>query len=126
MKSWTWDETLVTINSKQRSIPFSLDNMLRKVTLANNLLSDFDSINWSLYLNIADLDLRNNSFKARLRVAVFSSSIALIINLDLSHNRFTSIDIQDVINNYKLSLDYNHSEVLSSDRKQRTRDSNSI
>ncbi len=119
---------ITTINSKQNPIPFGLGPKLREVNLANNELSnfesDFNSINWSLYLNIAELDLRFNEFVGKLRVPVFSSSIAPIINLDLSSNKITTVDVQDIISYDSLSLD-NNSEFKVGETR-RTRDSTSI
>ncbi|XP_054164823.1 protein toll-like [Oppia nitens] len=122
---------LKTTNSEQNRLPFGLGSKLRKVNLSynelNNFESDFNSINWSLYLNIAELDLRHNNFSGKFRVPVFSSSIAPIVNLDLSSNKFTSVDIQDVVNYDKLSIDYNHNEdVTAGEAIRRTRDNSLI
>ena len=89
---------LTTLNSGLNQLPFGIGGALRRVDLSYNNLTDFDAeinaINWHLYLQLTELDLKANQFYGTLAVPVFSSSIEPLIDLDLSLNRFTSVTVR--------------------------------
>lgn len=99
---------LITINSKQSTIPFGLGPNLKRINLSQNNLTDFDSefnsINWSLYIQITEINLQANQFAGVLRVPIFSSSNAQTVNLDLSYNKFHSVDVSNLKTYDELAL----------------------
>lgn len=98
-------------NHANNQLPFGLGGHLRKIVLSYNRLEDFDteigSINWNLYLKISEINLSHNKFSGVLEVPIFSSSVEESIDLDLSNNHFTTIQIQHL----RSYLDFNVSDL---------------
>src|SRR6185437_7985656 len=60
-------------------------------------ISDFDIVNWSLYIKLVSLDLRGNQYKGAISVPIFYSGGD--VTLDLSSNQINSIDVENILIN---------------------------
>lgn len=107
---------ITTINTQINQLPFGIGGYLRKINLSNNRLANFESdifdINWRLYLSISNLDLRNNNFTGALIVPIFVASKEHTINLDVSNNNFSTVNIDNLVE-YMSFKDVHSREVRS-------------
>ncbi|KAF7491731.1 Protein toll [Sarcoptes scabiei] len=90
-----------TLNTRNNQLPFGIGGLLRKIDLSHNNLSDFDQeineINWRLYVSIAELDLKHNNFAGTLSMPLFVASKEETFKLDISHNKFNSVDVTNIL-----------------------------
>lgn len=91
---------LTTFNGLLSRLPFGLSSSsLRKINFSKNNLTDFNEfsvIDWSLHIKISNLNLSGNKIAGRITLPVFQST-ATYIELDLTSNLITSIDMEQVI-----------------------------
>lgn len=111
---------IVTLNTLVNQLPFGIGGNLKKVDLSYNNLTNFDvdinGVNWHLYLLLSELNLKNNQFNGTLRVPIFSTSIETIIDLDLSSNQFTAVDVDHITAGMEFdwkSADFSDTDMLS-------------
>ena len=98
---------LATVNPQRSVLPFGLGN-LHKLNFAQNNLTDFSEfevIDWSLYLKISDINLSNNQISGEVELPVFLSTPPQVI-LDLRMNQIQTIRMKKIMEYERAVLEF--------------------